>query len=193
MPETAPIADPTYDYRRITATDINGRPITTGGEIVTTQDLILHQQSNWSAPQAQAFPVPRDADLFVYGDVVRIRGPDRGAGKTILIVCRVLEAVPASRPAAIIVDGAAGARPPGGFRLPASRSRDPVSDLPDPSGRPSHRTGSGTGGPAALADGRGRCLRRQGRRHRNLPDLCSNRHQRRIVEHASKHDHGPSI
>ena len=25
------------------------------------------------------------------------------------------------------------------------------------------------------------------------PDLCSSRHQRRIVDHASKYDHGPSI
>ena len=107
-----PIIDRTYNYQPVT-TEIGGTKVATGGTIETSELLVLHQQTSLSVPLGRTFHVPGDADLFLYGDVVRIHGEIVAPGRKIHIVCRRLEtaADPAGKSAAINVDGKEGDAP----------------------------------------------------------------------------------
>ena len=103
------VIDENYNYQEIT-TEIDKKRVVTSASIETSHDLTLYQGNSQALARAGGyFPVPRDADLFVHGDVVRVRGRIEAPGRTIRIVCRRL--LGDSQDAAIIVDGRAGAAP----------------------------------------------------------------------------------
>jgi hypothetical protein len=73
--------------------------------IETSEFLILTQDDEYDPHKPGVCFVAETADYTVRGDVVRVCGPIKCPGKTIKIVCRVLELYPDSKfkDAAIIV------------------------------------------------------------------------------------------
>lgn len=112
---------------------------------LTVQSAGLLVLTNDPAVTGRVMAVPSTADVTVYADVLRIRGPLMLPGRTVRLYARRLETEMDSQRqgAAIIVDGADGASAPP-WQMPHARDGKP--GLP---GSPGQRGGDGESAPPA--------------------------------------------
>ena len=118
-----PLIDQSYNYQP-EMNKIDGKDVVVGGILETSHNLILHPPGlpprSIEDPLASCFPVPRNAHLTVYGDVVTINGKILAPGRKIRIIARLLgvDTTPDTAPAEINVDGMLGAAPDGALLSP---------------------------------------------------------------------------